>query len=194
MFLVDKYNYNLNNIYPYNEILNKIINSFDIYNNFFKDINYISNLSPIEFGNTIINLEYDKLRYSNFQHLIIYGPPGSGKEYVINKLLENIFGKKNVELKEIEYKLLGYSNLKTKITIKQSKHHIIFEPTSNGFDKYLIQEIIQDYAKSKMLNILKQIKMFKIIVINKVDNLSYYAQASLRRTLEKYSNTCKFIL
>ena len=32
------------------------------------------------------------------------------------------------------------------------------------------------------------------MIINKIDNLSYYAQASLRRTMEKYSNTCKFIL
>jgi len=78
--------------------------------------------------------------------------------------------------------------------IKQSKHHIIIEPNSNGFDKYLIQEIIQDYAKSELLNILKHRKLFKVVVINKIDNLSYYAQASLRRTMEKYSSTCKFIL
>jgi replication factor C subunit 3/5 len=99
-----------------------------------------------------------------------------------------------VELKEVEYTVSGYSNTKTKIMIKQSKHHIIIEPNSNGFDKYLIQEIIQDYAKSELLNILKHRKLFKVVVINKIDNLSYYAQASLRRTMEKYSNTCKFIL
>ena len=77
--------------------------------------------------------------------------------------------------------------------IKQSKHHIIIEPNSNGFDKYLIQEIIQDYAKTELLNIMRYKKLFKIVVINKLDNLSYYAQASLRRTMEKYSDTCKFI-
>ena len=32
-----------------------------------------------------------------------------------------------------------------------------------------------------------------MVVINLIDNLSYYAQASLRRTMEKYANTCKFI-
>jgi replication factor C subunit 3/5 len=78
--------------------------------------------------------------------------------------------------------------------IKQSKHHIIIEPNTNGFDKYLIQDIIQDYAKSELLNIFKNRKLFKVVVINKIDNLSYYAQASLRRTMEKYSNSCKFIL
>jgi replication factor C subunit 3/5 len=56
------------------------------------------------------------------------------------------------------------------------------------------EEIIQEYAKSELLNIFEQSKLFKIVVINKIDNLSYYAQASLRRTMEKYSDRCKFIL
>jgi replication factor C subunit 3/5 len=136
----------------------------------------------------------DYTRYSNFQHLIVYGPDGCSKDYLINKLLEKIFGKNSVELKDVEYTVCGYSNTKTKIMIKQSKHHIIIEPNSNGFDKYLIQEIIQDYAKSELLNILKNRKLFKVVIINKIDNLSYYAQASLRRTMEIYSNSCKFIL
>ena len=88
----------------------------------------------------------------------------------------------------------SYSNTKTKITIKQSQHHIVIEPNSNGFDKYLIQEIIQEYAKSNILNIIKERHTFKVVVINKIDRLSYYAQASLRRTMEKYSTICKFIL
>ena len=73
MFLVDKYN-NIDNILKYDNILNKIINSFDIYNKLFTDINYIKSMSNLEFSTNILNLEYDKLRYSNFQHLIIYGP------------------------------------------------------------------------------------------------------------------------
>ena len=44
-----------------------------------------------------------------------------------------------------------------------------------------------------MLSICKNMKLFKIVVIDKIDNLNYYAQASLRRTMEKYANTCKFI-
>ena len=61
------------------------------------------------------------------------------------------------------------------------------------FDKYLIQEIIQEYAKAENLSIFKYKKLFKVVVINKIDNLSYSAQASLRRTMEKYADICKFI-
>ena len=169
MFFVDKY-YN-----EYNNILfesNYIINSF--------------NESKME--------NYSKKKYDSFQHLIVYGPSGSNKEYIVNKLLENIFGKEGIELKDIEYTITGYSNTNIKILIKQSRNHLIIEPNSNGFDKYLIQEIIQNYAKSEVLNIIKQTNIFKVIIINKIYNLSYYAQAALRRTMEKYSNICKFIL
>jgi replication factor C subunit 3/5 len=194
MFLVDKYYNDSNYITCHQAIINKIIDSFDAHNQIYSNIDSIIKLPNIEFNKIINDLEYGIWRYSNFQHLIVYGPSGCGKEYLVNKLLEKIYGKFSVELKEVEYTVNGYSNTKTKIMIKQSKHHIIIEPNSNGFDKYLIQEIIQDYAKSELLNILKHRKLFKVVIINKIDNLSYYAQASLRRTMEKYSNTCKFIL
>ena len=194
MFLVDKYYNDSNYITCHQSIIDKIIESFDAHNQIYANINEIMKLPFNEFSKVISELECGTWRYSNFQHLVVYGPSGCGKEYLVNKLLEKIYGKAGVELKEIEYTVSGYSNTKTKIMIKQSKHHIIIEPNSNGFDKYLIQEIIQDYAKSELLNILKHRKLFKVVVINKIDNLSYYAQASLRRTMEKYSNTCKFIL
>jgi len=194
MFLVDKYYNDSNQIICNNSIINKIIESFDLHNPLQNDYDSIMNMSIPDLNNYINNIKYNKYRYSNFQHLIIYGCNGCGKEYIMNKLLEKIYSKQGIELKDIEYTVSGYSNTKTKIIIKQSKNHIIIEPNSNGFDKYLIQEIIQEYAKSELLNIFEQSKLFKIVVINKIDNLSYYAQASLRRTMEKYSDRCKFIL
>ena len=58
----------------------------------------------------------------------------------------------------------------------------------------MIQEIVKEYAKKKVLNVFNSKKKFKIVLINNVDNLSYYAQTSLRCTMEKYVKTCKFIL
>jgi len=194
MFLVDKYYSDSNYISYHQTIINKILDSFDAHNQIYANIESIIKLPHNKFTQVINDLEFGTWRYSNFQHLIVYGPNGCGKEYLVNKLLKKIYGKTGVELKEVEYTVSGYSNTKTKIMIKQSRHHIIIEPNSNGFDKYLIQEIIQDYAKSELLNILKYRKLFKVVIINKIDNLSYYAQASLRRTMEKYSDTCKFIL
>ena len=194
MFLVDKYYNDPIYINYHKKIIDKIINSFDSHIQIKYNINSIIKLPNDQLYKIINDLSYGNWKYSNFMHLIIYGNIGSGKEYLVNNLLCKIYGKSSIELKEVEYTVTGYSNTKTKIMIKQSKHHIIIEPNTNGFDKYLIQDIIQDYAKSELLNIFKNKKLFKVVVINKIDNLSYYAQASLRRTMEKYSNTCKFIL
>ena len=194
MFLVDKY-YNDKTYFNYhNDIINKLIESFDSHKHIYSNISSIIKLPNNKLTDIVNELNYGNWRYSNFMHLILYGNIGCGKDFLVNNLLERIYGKTNIELRDVEYTVSGYSNTKTKITIKQSKYHIIIEPNTNGFDKYLIQDIIRDYAKSELLNILKNTKLFKIVVINKIDNLSYYAQASLRRTMEKYSNTCKFIL
>jgi replication factor C subunit 3/5 len=202
MFLVDTYKNELILINYYKNIIDTIINKIDRTPHIINNVNNIINLSYDKFiknflekklkENLEINLESDK--YSNFQHLIIYGHYNTAKELIVEKLLEKIYGKYITELKDIEYNINGYSNVKTKIIIKQSKIHIVIEPNSNGLDKYLIQDIIQEYAKSELLNITSRKELYKIIVINKIDDLSYYAQASLRRTMEKYSDTCKFIL
>ena len=109
MFLVDKYYNDLNNISGYYPTLDKIINSFDNRHNF----NYNLDLDQV-----IKTLEYDIWQFSNFQHLIVYGPNGNGKEFIVNKILEKIFGKAGIELKEIEYIVSGYTNTKTKILVK----------------------------------------------------------------------------
>jgi replication factor C subunit 3/5 len=193
MFLVDKYFNDSNHYILHNSIIEKILDSFDTHNEIYSKIQDVVKKPINEFQKIINNLDSGIWRFANFQHLVVYGKPGSGKEFLVNKLLERIYNKENTKLNDIEYIINGYGNSKTKVMIKQSKFHIVIEPNSNGFDKYLIQEIIQNYAKTDILNIFKYKRLFKIVVINKIDNLSNTAQASLRRTMEKYADTCKFI-
>lgn len=191
MFLVDKYQKDSNYITCHQDIIEKLLDTFDSHQKIYKDSKDLVNKSKLEFRKIIKELETKSWRYSNLQHLVLYGPKGCGKEYVVDNLLKKIYG--NIETKEIEYTISGYSNSKEKVLINQSRYHIIIEPNNNGFDKYLIQEIIQEYAKTENLTIFKYKKLFKVVIINKIDNLSYSAQASLRRTMEKYADTCKFI-
>jgi replication factor C subunit 3/5 len=191
MFLVDKYQKDSNYITCHQDIIEKLLDTFDSHQKIYKKSLELVKKNKSEFRKIIKELETKSWRYSNLQHLVLYGPKGCGKEYVVDNLLKKIYG--NIETKEIEYVISGYSNSKEKVLINQSRYHIIIEPNNNGFDKYLIQEIIQEYAKTENLTIFKYNKLFKIVIINKIDNLSYSAQASLRRTMEKYADTCKFI-
>ena len=193
MFLVDKYFKDSNHYVWHHSIIEKVLESFDAHNEIYSKIDAVIKKPADEFEKIITNLQSGIWRFANFQHLVVYGKPGSGKEFLVNKLLERIYNKENTQLNDIEYTINGYGNSKTKVMIKQSKFHIVIEPNSNGFDKYLIQEIIQNYAKTDILNIFKYKRLFKIVIINKIDNLSITAQASLRRTMEKYADSCKFI-
>jgi len=183
MLLVDKYCKEINNINCHEEIIKTLLNIFNSY----------STINICDLKKNINKLDNRKFKYANFQHIIIYGKEGCGKNFIINKLLENIYGKPNIKLNNVEYEISGYSNSKIKINIKQSNYHIIIEPNSNGFDKYLLQDVLQKYINTKILNIIKYEKLFKIVIIDKIDDLSYYAQAALRRTMEKHSTSCKFI-
>ncbi len=127
-------------------------------------------------------------------HIIFYGPEGSGKNTVINMFLEMIYDKYVHNLSDAIYTVTGSGNSVTQVTIKQSNYHIIIEPNNNNFDRYLIQDIVKEYAKRIPLGIFTKKRHFNTVLINNVDNLSYYAQTSLRRTMEIYSGTCRFIM
>ena len=127
-------------------------------------------------------------------HIIFYGNPGSGKKTLINLFLEQIFDKSVYNLDDTKYNVISSGNIDNEVIVKQSDHHIIIEPGNNNFDRYLIQDIVKEYARRYPLCIFESSREFKMVQINHLDNLSYYAQTSLRRTIEKYSKTCRFIM
>lgn len=142
--------------------------------------------------------EYELLKRmsedDSIPHIIFCGPEGSGKKTLIKFLLEMLYDKQVHKTNDSIYKVSGSGNNTTDVVIKQSNFHIVIEPNNNNFDRYLIQDVVKDYAKKVPLNVFTTNKKFKIVLINNVDNLSYYAQTSLRRTMEKFSGTCRFIM
>lgn len=127
-------------------------------------------------------------------HIIFYGNPGSGKKTLINLFLEQIFDKSVYNLDDSKYNVVSSGNIENEVIVKQSDYHIVIEPGNNNFDRYLIQDIVKEYARRYPLCIFESSREFKMVQINHLDNLSYYAQTSLRRTVEKYSKTCRFIM
>lgn len=127
-------------------------------------------------------------------HIIFYGNPGTGKKSMINLFLEMIFDESIYNTNNTKYTVISSGNIENEVIVKQSDYHIIIEPNNNNFDRYLIQDIVKEYAKRYPLCIFEKSRSFKVVQINNLDNLSYYAQTSLRRTIEKYSKTCRFIM
>ncbi len=136
------------------------------------------------------NISQDK----SMPHFIFYGPESCGKKTIIQYFLKKIFGNEINNIKNNVYKVTGSGNKIEEIIIKQSSCHIIIEPNHNNHDKYIVQDVIKTYASSRSLFSEFINKKFKVILINNIDYLSYGAQTSLRRTIELYAETCRFIM
>ncbi|KAJ7566381.1 hypothetical protein O6H91_02G100000 [Diphasiastrum complanatum] len=130
-------------------------------------------------------------------HLLFYGPSGAGKKTLIMALLREMYGA-GAEKVKVENKLwkveAGSRKIEVELTTISSNYHVELNPSDAGFqDRYVVQEIIKEMAKSKPLSVAG-IKSFKVLVLNEVDKLSKEAQHSLRRTMEKYSAACRLVL
>ena len=127
-------------------------------------------------------------------HLIFAGPEGCGKKTLIRFLLEKIYGPNVNKVVDSIFVVNGSGNTSIDVTVKRSEFHIIIEPNNTNFDRYIIRDVVKDYAKKHSSSMFTSNKKFKIVVINNLDNLPYYAQYALRRTIEQYSSTCRFIM
>lgn len=127
-------------------------------------------------------------------HIIFHGPEGSGKKTLIYLFLEKMYDSSIHTLNDVLYSVMSSCNYENKVNVKQSKHHIVIEPNQNNSDRYLIQGVLKQYVKRVPLQIFQKNRKFRIILINNIENLSYYTQTALRRMMEIYSDNCRFIL
>ena len=126
-------------------------------------------------------------------HIIISGPPGGGKKTLVRFFLEALYDPDVNKTQRIKYVINSQSS-KRETEIMQSNYHIVIEPTGTNHDKYILQEIITQYAAHRSFNFFKTKRAFKTIVIYNIENLSGNSQAALRRTMELYARTCRFVM
>jgi replication factor C subunit 3/5 len=150
-------------------------------------------------------------------HLFFYGPSGSGKKTRVTALLRELYGPSAERLK-LDKRTFTTPTTKriVEINMVTSNHHIEMSPGDAGLnDRFVVQDIIKEMASNTNIaasvtaatagdgkndgsivatNNKKQYAKFKTVVLLEVDRLSRQAQAALRRTMEKYSSTCRLIL
>ncbi|KAG1660735.1 hypothetical protein FOA52_010609 [Chlamydomonas sp. UWO 241] len=161
-----------------------------------------SGYRPHTFDKFVVNKDIaDNLKKlvasGDFPHTLFYGPPGAGKKTLVLALLREIYGpgveKVRVETKPWQIQLPS-RKLEVELTMLSSNHHVEMSPGDVGHnDRYVVQAIIKEMAKSRPLDATGQ-KGFKILVLNEVDRLSKEAQQGLRRTMEKYSAACRLVM
>ena len=163
-------------------------------NKFFVDKYVPKNIDEALFHKNELDMLQKMAKDDAVPHIIFYGSSGVGKKTAINLFLEMLYDHQVHKLNDAIYTVSGSGYSSTDIVIKQSNYHIVIEPKNNNFDRYLIQDVVKEYAQHVPLNMFTANKIFKTVLINNIDNLSYYAQTSLRRTMEKFSGTCRFIM
>lgn len=135
----------------------------------------------------------------DFPHLLVYGPPGSGKKTRIYATLNELFGAQVEKLKIDVKTFTTSSNRKLEFNVLSSPYHLEITPSDMGNnDRVVIQDLLKDVASTEQVDFQHgkaSVKhRFKIVIINEADSLSRDAQAALRRTMEKYSANIRLIM
>ncbi len=101
----------------------------------------------------------------NVPHCIFAGPPGTGKTTAALCLARDLFG-------------------------ESYREHLMELNASDERGISVVRERVKTFARIKSIGETP----FKILILDEADNMTSDAQQALRRTMERFSESCRFIL
>jgi replication factor C small subunit len=101
----------------------------------------------------------------NVPHCIFAGPPGTGKTTAALCLTRDLYG-------------------------EAYREHIMELNASDERGIDVVRETVKTFARARSIGEIP----FKVMILDEADNMTSDAQQALRRTMERYTETCRFIL
>jgi replication factor C subunit 2/4 len=144
-------------------------------------------VSKIVQQNEIKLLLEQAIKKKNLTHMLFYGPPGTGKTSTALALAKQLYylPKKKGESKWEHYERND----------KLFKERVIELNASNESGIKVVRDKIKNFANSAINTIENNnIPTFKIIILDEADAMTNDSQFALRRIIELYTHSTRFIL
>jgi len=138
--------------------------------------------------NEIKSLLSNAFKTKTLTHMLLYGPPGTGKTTTALTISRYFF-----HLTEIQYSKIKTTKPYEILNEKIMKERVLELNASDDNKIKIVRDKIKSFAMSSVID-YEGIASFKIIILDEADALTSDSQFALRRIIEKYTDSTRFIL